>query len=500
MVAAPSDRTVSSNRSWKSIATSVLVWFVVIVGVFLTSLQVVLEDTTSLDRLCWADFTQFYVAGVAVREKDDLLYPPVAARHYVEQDFQDYAQKLFPTMTLFAGNFLYPPAMAVLYSAFARIPFRTSYLVWQGLSLLALIASSVIFSKAPSLVAVTKPSWIKVVLASMSFLMVAEVLVIGQQSLVFGLLPLCAGYYFWQKQKPFLAGLCWSVLSMKPQLAIPAGMISLAWCFATSLRSPVSNGLRESDSVAVDALAQSSDVAAGSDRQFQWRYQSIFKNQGVRMLCAMAVGTAVNLAIGVAFLGPEQTIRWLHALQLWQAHIASAEPFKQSYWHLCSAASVLMVTAPPDMRAALRLPVNGIVFLLCCVEFGLLIMVARSALAPMVKRASMIIIALCSLPLTSIYMCTCDYVVCLLPAWIVFTNGGVPPARVTRIALIFACLAMNVYYLMMPIFGAWRIFNTAMQTLIFFNVCVAIVIVLTHASFALRNSDVASASDPAGTS
>jgi hypothetical protein len=45
---------------------------------------------------------------------------------------------------------------------------------------------------------------------------------IGQVGLVFGLLPLAAGFYFLRREKPLAAGLIFSLLCLKPQMLTPA--------------------------------------------------------------------------------------------------------------------------------------------------------------------------------------------------------------------------------------------------------------------------------------
>ena len=165
----------------------------------------------------------FYVAGhLAATGRYNELYPSPGARSFIDSPFDKAAHKLLPHLpSTTTGAYMYTPLVAGLFAPFHWLDPNSAMLVWQVFSLFALAASALILAQ------VTRTKAGDIFFLSFLFAPVFLTLWAGQLGLAFGLFPLCLGYYLILRQKPFLAGIVWSLLLLKPQFFFPAAFVAI---------------------------------------------------------------------------------------------------------------------------------------------------------------------------------------------------------------------------------------------------------------------------------
>ena len=341
----------------------------------------------STDYMC-----AFYVAGHMVNHgagKD--LYPQPPAANFYQEKFALYARRLLNEkegsgMYLFA----YPPLVALVAAPFARLEPAQSLMAWQAVSFLSLLMSSILFASTAGV----RASPLVVLLSSCLFFPLHNVIVVGQTPLLIGLLPLAAGYFFWQRQKPFLSGVCWSVLGLKPQLAIP---IVVLWC-ALAI-SALACRKRPEDHEAPNAvrLAEPAAIAGG-----------------------VVVGLLVEHGIPLLLIGTDSFGLWLNAVKMSSQAFAAPEAGYWQYHLFFSLPNLLVLVAPKGWWQGARLPsyvVGALMLVLgvtaCCRILGLPMSLER-------RRDLLMILAVSFMIFSAPHILLYDTCLLLLPAWILF--------------------------------------------------------------------------------
>jgi hypothetical protein len=172
--------------------------------------------------------TTFYVAGHLVAAgQAESLYPAPNDSSFTHSRFDQAAHRLVPALPAQStAIFAYAPLVAWIFAPLGKVSPNISLLFWQLISMLSLLLSAVFLSRASNARASD------VLFLSSLFLPVITTLWSGQVSLVFGLLPLSAGYFLFKKDRPFLAGLVWSLVSLKPQFVFVPALVSFALVLA----------------------------------------------------------------------------------------------------------------------------------------------------------------------------------------------------------------------------------------------------------------------------
>ncbi|MBA3856882.1 MAG: hypothetical protein C0507_08230 [Cyanobacteria bacterium PR.3.49] len=184
--------------------------------------------------LLWVDFhrrdlveaTDFanscYVAGkIATSGNVQLLYPEMSAKTYVGSSFPAIAHETLSTLP--SGSYpvwQYSPLNAFLFSYLSNFSVDTALLIWQVLNGLATVAIAFM---------VAKPLRLRVLDAFLFCFCFAPwfmMIKFGQQGLIFGVLPLCLGFWFAGKNRSVLAGLCLSITFLNPKYLIIAGLFA----------------------------------------------------------------------------------------------------------------------------------------------------------------------------------------------------------------------------------------------------------------------------------
>ncbi len=115
---------------------------------------------------------------------------------------------------------MYSPLVALFFSTLALLPANLGLLVFQAGSVISLTFSCSLFARS-------REGGKNFFFESFAFMPLIATIWIGQLGLIFGLLPLSAGYYLLNKKRAFAAGLALSGLFLKPQLLPLAVLICL---------------------------------------------------------------------------------------------------------------------------------------------------------------------------------------------------------------------------------------------------------------------------------
>jgi len=280
-------------------------WFYVSRTIGLTMLAIILLADMQLPALMQrSDYLEaFYVAGHMVAHgQAHALYPSTEIGSFADAPFNNYAHSVLPHLDSPDGKspliaiYMYSPLNACLFAPLSLISPQWSLLVWQIASVIALACSCLVASRLTGM-RTADLFWM-----SMLFFPVFHTLLIGQLGIVFGILPLCLGYFLLTRSRPVLAGLTWSLIFLKPQFLPVAGIIALALAFAGR----------------------------------------------PRCLVGMVSGSVLLAILNVLVLGPAIAAKWLHCLS-----VADKTYEFPSYLLICLPAAIL-VAAPKTMTAAAK--------------------------------------------------------------------------------------------------------------------------------------------------
>ena len=205
--------------------------------IFLTIVCYVDFDTQMQPLIQISDYLMtFHVGGsLMAHGQTGLLYPPLDSVMFAGMPFDKAAHVLLPKMPPSSvAEFMYMPLAAVVFVPFSYAPLNWSLFLWQVSSLLALFFSVQCLwwvRTAGSDERDGRSAMKSMIFRSLSVLWLLPVcltLWIGQVGLLFGMLPLAIGYCFLGKNRPFMAGLFWSLAIFKPQFLVPAFVIIFA--------------------------------------------------------------------------------------------------------------------------------------------------------------------------------------------------------------------------------------------------------------------------------
>lgn len=184
--------------------------------------------------MLWVDFqrkdlvegTDFanscYVAGkIAQSGNVSLLYPALSATDYIHSRFPEIAHQLLSTLP--AGShpvWQYSPLNAFLFSYLSFFNVETALLIWQILNGCATLAIAFLLAKS------FKIRVLDAFLFCFSFAPWFMMIKFGQQGIIFGILPLCLGYWFAQRNRSVLSGLCLSITFLNPKYMLVAGLFA----------------------------------------------------------------------------------------------------------------------------------------------------------------------------------------------------------------------------------------------------------------------------------
>lgn len=397
------------------------------IGMIIMLVIIVAADKRPLCDICDTDYVNtLYPAGHMVNHGAGReIYPDLKAKSFYTEKFAAYTRNLLNKPNpRWLYMFAYAPAVALSMTPLALLDVRSSLVAWQLLSMLAIAISAAAFALMPG----TRASVLRVFLCVGLYLPVLDVVTIGQTSILLGFFPFCLGYLFWQNERYLATGLCWSILGLKPQMAVPVAII----CGALLLASI---------------------------------QKKIDKREVLLIIAGGVLGTFILHLIPILVLGPDIFPLWLNALKV-TGEVFAAE--NTGYWqyHLfCSVPCLVILMLPKELWSKAKLPSYffGLFAMLASVPICARILAMQ--LSAGLRRDLLIVIATPFLMICAPHLLLYDTCLMLLPAWILFYRLPQQSefARFGRPAMVLLMVAMNIYLLAiltqpsLPSLG-WQVF------------------------------------------
>jgi Glycosyltransferase family 87 len=349
--------------------------------------------------------SSFYVAGrLAATGQFDRLYPGPDAASFRDSPFNESAHQLLPRLRKeTTTNFMYPPVVAWVFAPLSVLPPHVSLLVWQAISLLALGLACVLLSRT------TDARARDLFLLSALFLPTFMAIVIGQAGILFGLLPLTAGYWLVSRGSPVAGGFAWAALALKPQFLPAAGLMSMAYAVTGRMR----------------------------------------------LLAGMILGLCAWLVLNY-FLVPDGTFAaWIRSLRVSDA-IFSNDEYQVPVHLLASIPADLMMRFSPETRVSLKPVLYGL-----SVGLGLLALwqcrkILRSHQPEQLGRLAVFTTSMAILPLTSPHLLYYDLVI-LFPTGLILLDSQwrTPPLKALRRMVMVSWSSIGAYFLFFSFVGSY---------------------------------------------
>jgi hypothetical protein len=358
-------------------------------------------------------FYSFYPAGLLVSAgRSGDLYPGSEDPSFAHTEFNRFVHGMLRHIPPGSrANFLYPPLVAAVFALFALLPLKAALLAWQAVSLAALALSSYLFCLTGSVSC--RPA--RVFFLSFLALTTLSVLFLGQLAIVFGVLPLAAGYFFWHRGRYRLCGLAWAVVSVKPQIFVPLALVAaIQWLVATARRSQDGTGKAAQE-----------------------------------LILGMAVGLVLIHAVPLLVFGPGAFAGWLRAMKL--VITTLADPSSTWGFQLVVSLPALLEFSSPASG-----PTTGLAWLVSAAFLAagtwtsLVVITSRSFDADR-KLDLLLVQSYLLLPLIAHYVRIYDFAILLVPAWIaVFRNNRQDRAgNLLCGSVVWFFFALNAYLLIL---------------------------------------------------
>jgi len=192
-----------------------------VLAVILWVIAAVVGFTGTSDRgvagpLKGADFVQFYTLGhLASAHRIAPMYDP-ALYHQAQVDLiPESRREIYPPV--------YPPQTAVMFAPVTGLSYQRALLIW---CLLTIVGYALIVRSAWKPVADLLPDRTFVIAAAAAFPPFWSLILHGQVTLVV-LAAFWGGWLALERRRPWLAGLAFGLLAIKPQLGIPLAVVVL---------------------------------------------------------------------------------------------------------------------------------------------------------------------------------------------------------------------------------------------------------------------------------
>ena len=342
--------------------------------------------------------SNFYVAGYLVATgQASVLYPTPNDVSLAQSSFNQAAHLLLPhlsqnTISLFGYSPLLP---WIFFQPLSQFSPHISLLVWQVISIVALIFSALFLSRASKV----KPS--DILFLSSLFLPIIATLWSGQLSLVVGLFPLSAGYLLLRTNHPALAGFVWSFLILKPQFLPVAAFVSFALALAG-------------------------------------RFECVG---------ALALGVVGIIAANLIVVPVAVNMNWLYSVRVFEFIFSTGSYEIPTHLLTCLPVNLLLAM-PLELRATLKWFIYSAAALLWLAALWKCKKIAQSNLDESLKLSLILTVGIFLLPLTSPRLLYYD--LCLfLPAGVILLGNdrlGSESLPLKRLALT-AWISISVYML-----------------------------------------------------
>jgi hypothetical protein len=251
-----------------------LKWLPVHVISFL-SLLVILRTFLKPEAARQCDFfSMIYPAAcLALHGKWDMLYADSTVSDLNAQGiaFDVFAHRLIPWLSPDkVSNFSNFPVAACLLAPLGWFDPQNALVLFTAIQLIVLIVCARIFVGESQIRLAAKVTWL-----SLSFLPIADCLLMGQVDILIGLLPVVWGFCKCLEGEFFLGGLIWSLTFLKPQFFIMPLIVALS--LAAAKRTSCLAGI----SAGVAALIAIALALASGETLSSWLHQLNLMNQNI---------------------------------------------------------------------------------------------------------------------------------------------------------------------------------------------------------------------------
>lgn len=319
----------------------------------------------------------------------------------LEAPFNQVAHALLPLLS--PGSYVvwqYSPLNAWLFQPFVAMAPGVALMAFQSLTLAALALCCFLIGKARKM----KPAhlfW-----AAFLLFPVFQTLKMGQQGILFGLLPLCFAYMLLRKRRHILAGLMLSTTFLNPKFAIAAGLIAVA----------------------------------------------LFIARQRKVLVSFMAGMAVMLAIS-CLTCPQATLAWIQSIPA--AENFFFDPHLQTRTSLVASLPPLaLMSAPAEWRTLAKLIVYGIcgssALIAACLVGRNCLKVPRTRGEAENRIAAPFIVAMYLMPLVEPHFLYYDLCALLLANFLILGWHGESREKLLNTAL-RATIAVDVYFLLVAL-------------------------------------------------
>ncbi len=345
----------------------------------------------------------FYVAGHLVAEgKAGELYPDANASSFIGAPFDKAAHRLLDSLPQeTTAIYMYSPLIAWLFAPLSQLSATWSLLLWHGLSIAALAGA------CKWLAQTVQTNFRESLFLSSLFGPIFITLWSGQLGLVFGLLPLVAGYALLLRDRELAGGLVWSLLVLKPQYFPAAAFVVL---LATL-------------------------------------------NGSLRPMLGMILGASIIIGANLLLFPPALSLQWLASHRLSDSLFTHPQYGIPTHLITSLPADILLFL-PASLRAAAKWPVYGAALLLWLIGlyYGWKIYRGPWQLRTKISLTLLLGCGLSSIALPHLLY----YDLCvLIPAGFLLaaTNGIIPDAIVARVATALAWFSISAY---LPLFLTFK--------------------------------------------
>ena len=194
-----------------AILTAIILW----IGLVIT-FTAGAGDRSIAGPIKGADFLQFYTMGSLVRTGRPATIYDINAFHNAQVRLvPESAPEFYPPV--------YPPHVAVLFTPFSGLTFRHALLLWSAITIAGF---GVIVRSAWRPVSNQLPDSAFVFAAAAAFPPFWSLVLHGQVTILI-LVAFWAGWMALERQRPYLAGVAFGLLLIKPQFAIPLAVVAM---------------------------------------------------------------------------------------------------------------------------------------------------------------------------------------------------------------------------------------------------------------------------------
>lgn len=395
----------ASLRAWDFLG---MIWMIIVVAICTST------DLLQPQKKIASDFiSSFYVAGYLVfNGQVSALYPPLDSHTFIQAAFDKATHELLQTLPeKMIGIYMYSPFLAVVFALLAFFSPAIALLLFQLISILALLFSAIFLSR-------NNLHRIRFFSACFAFLPVVSTLWIGQLGILFGLVPFAFAYVCFAQRQYLACGFMLSLLFLKPQLFPSAVFVALA-------------------------------VAL----QLNWK-----------PLAGLSLGTLILCAASFCF-GTDIFLRWLHSFAISETLLSSATMRSPSYL-AAGLPGAILNQLPPEAVPAIKPIVYSCAGLIAVVVLCLLHKIAKSKLNDKHKFLFFLGVSIFCLPLYSPRLLLYDLSMWILPLYLLWE------LKQLRGLLLTAYVFINVYVVLILIVNPLNLSPLLLSgSIVLFAVC-----------------------------